>query len=59
MTIPGISLIGAEQILAEIGTDMTVFARPVDWPPGLGWPQEPMSRLARSNPPGADPGTLT
>ena len=26
MTIPGISLIGAEQILAEIGTDMTVFA---------------------------------
>ena len=28
MTIPGISLIGAEQILAEIGTDMTVFASP-------------------------------
>jgi len=26
--IPGISLIGAEQILAEIGTDMTVFASP-------------------------------
>jgi transposase len=28
VTIPGISLIGAEQILAEIGTDMTVFASP-------------------------------
>jgi transposase len=28
VTIPGISLVGAEQILAEIGTDMTVFASP-------------------------------
>jgi transposase len=28
VTIPGISMIGAEQILAEIGTDMTVFASP-------------------------------
>jgi transposase len=28
VTIPGISFIAAEQILAEIGTDMTVFASP-------------------------------
>ncbi len=47
VTIPGSSLIGAEHILAEIGTDMTVFASPVGWPPGLGWPQEPMSRLGK------------
>jgi transposase len=57
VTIPEISLIGAEQILAEIGTDMTVFTSPVGWPPGLGWPQVPTSWPARSHRPGAYPVT--
>jgi transposase len=58
-TITGVGKRAAETIIAEIGTDMTVFPPPATWPPGRGVARattSPAANAAPASPPRATAG---
>ena len=58
-TITGVGKRAAETIIAEIGTDMTVFPPPATWPPGLDAARAttaPVASAAPARPPRATAG---